>query len=50
MYYVQDYYTQELFDTFADLIKAIELSKKTIDSEVVDENGNYFYCNIDLPF
>lgn len=50
MYYVQDYYTQEIigiFDTFED---ALSLAKKTLDSEIVDENDNYYYCNIDLPF
>ena len=50
MYYVQDYYTQEIIDTFENLEDALILSKKTLDSEIVDENDNYYYCNVELPF
>lgn len=50
MYYVQDYYTQEIIDTFENFEDALNLAKKTLDSEIVDENDDYFYCNVDLPF
>lgn len=50
MYYVQDYYTQEIIGTFEKFEDALDLAKKTLDSEIVDENNNYYYSNVELPF
>lgn len=50
MYYVLDYYTHEIIDTFKNFDDALNLAKKTLDSKIVDENNNFFYCNVDLPF
>lgn len=50
MYYVRDYYTQEIIGIFDNYEGALSLAKKTLDSEVVDENDNYYYSNVELPF
>lgn len=50
MYYVQDYYTKEIFKVFENVKQAIELSKTILDSEVRDENNEFYYFNVDLPF
>lgn len=50
MYYVRDYYTQKVFGVFDDFEKALELAKKTEDSEIIDANGHYLFENVVLPF
>lgn len=50
MYIVRNYYTREIFDTFDNFEKALELAKKTEDSEIVDENNHYLFENVELPF
>lgn len=50
MYYVTDYYTDEIINVFENVEQAIELSKNVPDSEVTDENDNYYFCNVELPF
>ena len=50
MYYIENYYTDEIIDTANDINTAITISKNNIDSIVTDENGNVYYSNIELPF
>lgn len=50
MYYVTDYFTNEVI-TCTD---SFEIAKKLCDmhegSQVVTESGDYLYLNIELPF
>lgn len=50
MYYVTNYYTGEIIDIFEHVEQAIEFSKTVLDSKVFDENDNFYYCNVDIPF
>ena len=50
MYYVKDYFTEEIIEVFAMYDAAVYLSKQIEGSQVVDENGNVYYTNIELPF
>ena len=50
MYYIENYYTNEIVDTTNDINIAITISKNNIDSIVTDENNNVYYSNIELPF
>lgn len=50
LYYIENYYTDEIIDVSASLERAINISKKNPDSMVTDEYNNVYYSNIDLPF
>ncbi len=50
MYYIKNYYTNEIINTANDINTAIATSKNNIDSIVTDENDNVYYSNIELPF
>lgn len=50
MYYVRDHYTKEMFGTFDNFEKALNIAERIEDSEIIDENNNYLYCNVILPF
>lgn len=50
MYYIEDYYTEEIIDVVDNLQKAIDISKNNSGSQVTDENDNIYYSNIELPF
>lgn len=50
MYYIENYYTNEIINTANDINTAITISKNNDDSIVTDENGNVYYSNIKLPF
>lgn len=50
MFYVKEYYTDLIIDTFDNVMDAIQKSKGIPDSIVIDENDNDFYINIELPF
>ena len=50
MYYIEDYYTEEIIDAVENLQKAIDISKNNPGSQVTDENNNVYYSNIELPF
>lgn len=49
-YYVKDYFTEEIIEVFAMYDAAVYLSKQIDGSQVVDENDNVYYTNIELPF
>jgi len=49
-YYVKDYFTDETIEVFAMYEEAVYLSKQIEGSQVVDENDNVYYTNIELPF
>lgn len=50
MFYVEDYFTDEIINVFATCEEAIQLSKQVDGSCVVDENDNVYFTNIELPF
>ena len=50
MYYIEDYYTDEIITVSDDLKLAIAMAKNYPDCMVTDENDNVYYTNIDLPF
>lgn len=50
MYYIEDYYTDEIITVSDDLKLAIAMAKNYPDCMVTDENNNVYYTNIDLPF
>jgi hypothetical protein len=46
MYYVEDYYTDEIITTTDDINIAIDISEKTPDSIVTDEEDDVYYTNV----
>ena len=50
MFYVKNYFTDEIIEVFATCESAIYFSKQIDGSLVVDENNNVYYTNIELPF
>ena len=50
IYYIENYYTEEIIDVSSNLNKAIEVCKSSDDTMVTDENDNCYYTNIELPF
>lgn len=50
LYYIKNYYTNEIIDITTDYNKAITICKNHIESIVTDENDNIYYYNIDIPF
>ncbi len=50
MFYLTNYYTDEIIDVFDNVYVAIEKCKQIDDTQVVDENNNYYYANVELPF
>ena len=50
MFYVEDYFTDEIINVFATCEEAIQFSKHVDGSWVIDENDNVYYTNIELPF
>ena len=50
MYYIRNYYTDELIATCNNVFEAINTSKYNHDSIVTDEEGNEYYFNVELPF
>jgi hypothetical protein len=49
-YYVIDYYTEDIIDVLNDINVAIFICKNTIGTQVITENDNVIYTNIDIPF
>lgn len=49
-YYLIDYYTEEIIDTFTDIDKAITACKAIQDTQVKTEVDTIIYSNVDLPF
>lgn len=50
MFYVKNYFTNEIIKVFATCEAAVYFSKQIEGSQVVDENDNVYYTNIELPF
>ena len=46
MYYVEDYYTDEIITITDDINIAIDISEKTPDSIVTDEKDDVYYTNV----
>lgn len=50
IFFLENYYTNEIIDIFDNIDNAIIACKKIDDSQVTDENDNVYYTNIELPF
>jgi hypothetical protein len=50
MFYVEDYFTDEIIDVYDNVNDAIEKCKLIEGTQVTDENDNYYFANIELPF
>jgi len=50
MFYIKNYFTDEIIEVFATYEEAVYLSKQIEGSQVTDENNNVYYTNIELPF
>lgn len=50
MYYITDYYTDEIIDVVPDVEDAIRISRSVPDSQVETEDDEVLYTNIDIPF
>lgn len=50
LYYIKNYYTDEIITYTYDFELAKKLCESYKDSMITDENDNVYYANIDLPF
>ena len=50
MYYLENYFTDEIIDVYDNVNDAIEKCKLIEDTQVTDESDHVFYTNIELPF
>ena len=50
LYYIEDYYTDDIINTATDFDHAVDICKDHEGSMVTDENDNVYYTNIDIPF
>lgn len=50
MYYLENYFTNEIVDVYDNVNDAIEKCKLIEDTIVTDENNHVFYVNVELPF
>jgi len=50
IFYVKNYFTDEIIEIFPTCEAAIYFTKQIDGYQVVDENGNVYYTNIELPF
>lgn len=50
LYYIEDYYTDEIITCTYNFELAKKLCESYKDSMITDENDNVYYTNIDLPF
>ena len=48
--FVTDYYTGDILEVFDNFPDALVFCKANPDSEITDENDNYYYSNIEIPF
>lgn len=50
MYYIENYFTDEIVDVTTDFEKALEICNRMEGSQVTTESDEVLYTNIDLPF
>lgn len=50
LYYIEDFYTDEIITTTTSFSEALETCKNTPDSQVATEDDAVLYSNIELPF
>lgn len=50
MYYLKNYFTDEIIEVYDNVNDAIEKCKLIEDTLVTDECNHVFYTNIELPF
>lgn len=50
MYYLENYFTDEIVEVYDNVNDAIEKCKLIEDTIVTDENNHVFYANVELPF